>query len=52
MPAADTIFIVGNLFTISFMDAKSQALAGGLFSTVTRVRALLHHDIRLLKLAL
>lgn len=39
MPAADTIFIVGNLFTISFMDAKSQALAGGLFSTVTRVRA-------------
>ena len=39
MPAADTIFIVGNLFTISTMDAKSQALAGGLFSTVTRVRA-------------
>jgi len=38
MPAADTIFIVGNLFTISTMDAKSQALAGGLFSTVTRVR--------------
>ena len=40
MPAADTIFIVGNLFTISTMDAKSQALAGGLFSTVTRVRTL------------
>ena len=40
MPAADTIFIVGNLFTISTMDAKSQALAGGLFSTVTRVRVL------------
>jgi hypothetical protein len=39
MPAADTIFIVGNLFTISSMDAKSQALAGGLFSTATRVRA-------------
>jgi hypothetical protein len=39
MPAADTIFIVGNLFTISSMDAKSQALAGGLFSTTTRVRA-------------
>jgi hypothetical protein len=39
MPAADTIFIVGNLFTISTMDAKSQALAGGLFSTVTRVRS-------------
>ena len=38
IPAADTIFIVGNLFTISSMDAKSQALAGGLFSTATRVR--------------
>jgi hypothetical protein len=39
MPIADTIFIVGNLFTISTMYAKSQALAGGLFSTVIRVRA-------------
>ena len=44
MPAADTIFIIGNLFTISTMDAKSQALAGGLFSTATRVRAPLHHQ--------
>jgi len=34
---ADTTFIVGNLFTINALDEKSQALAGGLFSTATRI---------------
>ncbi|TFK57587.1 major facilitator superfamily MFS-1 [Heliocybe sulcata] len=37
LPIADTAFIVGNIFTTSSMDEKSQALAGGLFSTATRI---------------
>lgn len=37
LPIADTAFIVGNIFTTSAMDERSQALAGGLFSTATRI---------------
>ncbi|KZT18240.1 MFS general substrate transporter [Neolentinus lepideus HHB14362 ss-1] len=37
MTGADTIYTVGNLYVLTSMDAKSQALAGGLFLTFTRL---------------
>ncbi|TFK52208.1 MFS general substrate transporter [Heliocybe sulcata] len=37
MTGADTIYTVGSLYVLTSMDAQSQALAGGLFLTFTRL---------------
>ncbi|TFK52814.1 MFS general substrate transporter, partial [Heliocybe sulcata] len=37
LPGADSIYTVGNLFVLTSMPSDSQALAGGLFATGTRI---------------